>query len=91
MTRLYGRSFSHERVDDYVSDVRFECISIVGVLGLEGVVAFLLFKGSLNGWLFGEYVKYCLVSVMKCGECWFWVIFRFIRLGVCWIIWFCWV
>ena len=24
MTRLYGRAFSHERVEDYVSDVRFE-------------------------------------------------------------------
>jgi len=68
MTRLYGRAFSHERVDDYVSDVRFERTSVVGVLGLGGVVAPLSFKGSLSGWLFGEYVKYCLVPIMKKGD-----------------------
>jgi hypothetical protein len=34
MTRRYGRAFSHERVDDYVSDVRFERTSVAGVLGL---------------------------------------------------------
>jgi transposase len=55
-------------VDDYVSDVRFERTSVVGVLGLDGVVAPLSFKGSLNGWLFGEYVKYCLVPIMKVGD-----------------------
>ena len=68
MTRLYGRAFSYERVDDYVPDVRFERTSVVGVLGLKGVVAPLSFKGSLNGWLFGEYVKCCLVPIMKSGD-----------------------
>jgi hypothetical protein len=55
MTRLYGRAFSYERVDDYVPDVRFERTSIVSVLGLGGVVASLSFKGALNGC--------CLVSM----------------------------
>ncbi|MDR2203242.1 MAG: hypothetical protein LBE76_02875 [Nitrososphaerota archaeon] len=68
MTRLYGRAFSYECVDDYVPDVRFERMSVVGVLGLDGFVVPLSFKGSLNGWLFGEYVKYCLVPLMKKGD-----------------------
>jgi transposase len=55
-------------VDDYVPDVRFERTSVVGVLGLGGVVASLSFKGSLNGWLFGEYVEHCLVPIMKKGD-----------------------
>jgi arginine repressor len=51
MTRLCGRAFSYERMDEYVSDVRFECTLVAGVLGLEVVVASLLFKVSLNGCL----------------------------------------
>ena len=38
MTCLYGRAFSYERVDDYVFDVCFERMSVVGVLGLEGLL-----------------------------------------------------
>ncbi|MDR2699440.1 MAG: hypothetical protein LBC12_01240 [Nitrososphaerota archaeon] len=52
-------------MDDYAPDVRFERTSVVGVLSLKGVVASLSFRASLNGWLFGEYVRYCLVPVMK--------------------------
>jgi hypothetical protein len=38
MTRLYGRSFSHEWVVDYVPDVRFERVSVMGALGVGGLL-----------------------------------------------------
>jgi len=68
MTRLYGRAFSHERVDDYVPDVRFERSSIIGALGLKGVIAPMSFKGTLNGELFEYYVEQVLAPVMSAGD-----------------------
>jgi transposase len=68
MTRLYGRAFSHERVDDYVPDVRFERTSVVGILGLKGVIAPLSFRGTLNGEVFEYYVSQVLAPVMCEGD-----------------------
>lgn len=68
MTRLYGRAFSNERVNDYVPDVRFERTSVMGALGLSGIVAPLTYKGTLNSELFRAYVKDCLAVAMKKGD-----------------------
>ncbi|MCL2477746.1 IS630 family transposase [Candidatus Bathycorpusculum sp.] len=68
MTRLYGRSFSYERIYEYVPDVRFERVSIMGALGLEGFVAPLTFRGALNKEVFGEYVRQGLAPVLKAGD-----------------------
>jgi len=68
MTRLYGRAFSNERIYEYVPDVRFERTSIMGVLGPNGIIAPLTFKGTLNGVFFGEYVKQVLAPIMKKGD-----------------------
>jgi transposase len=68
MTRLYGRSFSGERVIDYVPDVRFERTSILGVLGLNGIIAPFVYNGSLNGELFRAYVSEILIPALKNGD-----------------------
>lgn len=68
MTRLYGRAFSHERVNDYVPDVRFERTSVMGALGVKGIIAPLTYKGTLNGDLFRAYVNECLAPAMKKGD-----------------------
>ena len=68
MTRLYGRAFSNERVDDYVPDVRFERTSVIGALGLRGIIAPLVYKGTLNGEFFSAYVENCLAPSMKKGD-----------------------
>jgi len=68
MTRLYGRGYSHERVNEYVPDVRFERTSIMGAMGLGGIVAPLAYKGTLNGEFFSTYVRECLAPVMKNGD-----------------------
>lgn len=68
MTRLYGRAFSNERITEYVPDVRFERTSIMGVMGLDGIIAPLTYKGTLNGEFFTAYVKECLAPVMKSGD-----------------------
>ena len=68
MTRLYGRAFSNERVNDYVPDVRFERTSVMGALGVTGIVAPLIFKGTLNSELFKTYVSEVLVKTLKNGD-----------------------
>ena len=68
MTRLYGRALSNERVTDYVPDIRFERTSVMGAMGLSGIIAPLAYKGTLNGEFFAVYVKECLAPVMKKGD-----------------------
>jgi len=68
MTRLYGRAFSNERVNDYVPDVRFERTSVIGALGKNGIIAPLTYKGTLNSQLFGIYVEEMLAPSMKKGD-----------------------
>ncbi|MCL2291470.1 MAG: hypothetical protein FWC30_00110, partial [Candidatus Bathyarchaeota archaeon] len=67
MTRLYGRAFSYERVDDYVFDVCFERTFVVGVLSLKGVIAPMSFKGTLDGEVFEYYASQVLMPVMSAG------------------------
>ena len=68
MTRLYGRAPSNERVEEYVPDVRFERTSVMGALGLSGIIAPLTYKGTLNGEFFGVYVKESLAPAMNEGD-----------------------
>ena len=49
-------------------DVRFERTSIVGAMGLNGIIAPLAYKGTLNGEFFSVYVKECLAPAMNKGD-----------------------
>ena len=62
------RAFKKERINDYVSDVRFERTSVMGALGVKGMIAPLAYKGTLNGEFFGVYVKEVLAPAMKKGD-----------------------
>lgn len=68
MTRLYGRAPTNERVNDYVPDVRFERTSLITTLGLDGITAPIMFKGTLNGDLFEYYIRNILVPTVKPDE-----------------------
>jgi len=68
MTRLYGRAPTNERVNDYVPDVRFERNSMISALNLKGVVAPLMFKGTLDGKLFAGYVEKVLSPELSPGD-----------------------
>lgn len=68
MTRLYGRALNGNRVNDYVPDVRFERISILSSIRLDGTMVPLTFEGALNGDLFKAYIKDCLAPTLKKGD-----------------------
>jgi len=52
MTRLYGRAFGEDRVVEYVPDVRFERVSVLSSMRLEGSIVPFAYEGTLNGELF---------------------------------------
>jgi transposase len=68
MTRLYGRGARGARVIDHVPDARFERISILSSVRLNGDLVPLVFEGALNGQLFEEYVSQCLVPTLQEGD-----------------------
>ena len=68
MTRLYGRAFGEERVIDYVPDVRFDRLSILSSMRLDGALVSLTYKGTLDGTLFLAYIKECLVPTLREGD-----------------------
>jgi transposase len=68
MTRLRGWGEKHDRVEDYVPDVRFERTSILATVRLSGVNAPITFKGTLNGDIFALYVKYVLAPTLSVGD-----------------------
>ena len=40
----------------------------MGAMGLNGIIAPLTYKGTLNGEFFGCYIKECLAPAMKAGD-----------------------
>ena len=68
MTRLYGRAISDERINDYVPDVRFGRTSFIGALGIEGIIAPMTFKGTLNQSVFSKYIEEILTPAMNEGD-----------------------
>ena len=65
MMRLYGRAIAKNRVNDYVPDIRFERTSIVSSIRLNGEMVSFIFKGTLNGELFGAYIKQYLAPTLS--------------------------
>ena len=68
MTRLYGRAYKNQRVNDYVPDIRFERTSVISSLRLSGENVPCVFKGTLTGDLFGTYIRDFLAPSLKKGD-----------------------
>jgi len=68
MTRLYGRAFGEERIIDYVPDVRFDRLSILSSMRLDGTFVPLTYKGTLDGAFFLAYIKECLAPTLSEGD-----------------------
>jgi hypothetical protein len=65
MQRLYGWGKKDSRVKSPAKDTRFERISVMGALGLNGIIAPLTFDGTLNSEIFKPYVEQMLCPVLK--------------------------
>jgi len=68
MTRLYGRALEGERVVEYIPDVRFERLSVISSMRLDGTLVPFAFEGSLTGEIFLQYVKQFLIPTLGTGD-----------------------
>lgn len=68
MTRLYGWAEKNKRIEECIPDVRFERTSIISAIGLDGVIAPMTYKGTLDSNLWTTYVSDCLVKELKEGD-----------------------
>jgi transposase len=67
-TRLYGRGKTNERVKEGAADVRFERESILSTMRLNGEMCPLVFSGTLNQYIFAEYIKSCLKPTLSSND-----------------------
>jgi len=65
MTRLYGRAPKGERIFEYVLDVRFKRVPVVSTIRVNGETNPCVFSGTLNGFLFMQYIWECVVPTLK--------------------------
>jgi transposase len=58
MVTLYGRARKGERIYDFVPDVRYERISIISTVRLNGETLPMMFPGALDSAVFSKYASY---------------------------------
>ena len=68
MTRLYARGLKGKRVHDYVADARWKAVSIISSLRLSGKTESLVYKNSLTGDFFRQWVKEALCLSLKAND-----------------------
>jgi len=68
MTRLYGRALGEQRVIEYVPDVRYNRLSILSSIRLDGTMVPLTYEGTLNGALFVTYIRERLAPTLNKGD-----------------------
>lgn len=68
MQRLYGWGKKSSRVSAPAKDNRFERISVMAALGLDGIRAPFEFSGTLNTEIFKPYVEQFLAPEMEKGD-----------------------
>jgi transposase len=64
-TRLYGRAKTNERIREGVVDTRFQRKSILSTMRLSGSMCPLIFDGTLNQYMFAEYIRTYLKPTMS--------------------------
>ena len=65
MTRLYGRAPRGERIYEYVPDARYKRVSVLSTIRVNGESNPFVYSGTLNGFLFAQYIWECVVPTLK--------------------------
>lgn len=68
LSRLYARAPRGKRASDQKPFQRGKRVTLLGALGLEGIVAAMTLEGSVNGEVFLKYVKEILVPSLSPGK-----------------------
>jgi transposase len=68
MTRSYGRAISHERVNDIVPFNKGKRITLIAAIGVNGVKTALYGDWYMDGIIFIDFLKKCLLPVLEPGQ-----------------------
>jgi len=68
MTRLYGRALRGERVVDYVPDGRWESLTMLSALRVNGNTVAMVYQGGTDILAMQTYVESFLATTLKAGD-----------------------
>ena len=68
MVRCYGRGKRGERVKGYIPDARWESLSILSSLRIDGSTEAIVYEGGLDGEFFRQWVKDALIKTLHKGD-----------------------
>ena len=68
MTRLYGRAFQGERCHDSAPNGRWETVTVLSSIRLDGATECIVFEGAMDRKMFDEYVRNILVPSLRPGD-----------------------
>lgn len=68
MTRLYGRAPRGERVVDQVPGGRWQVLTVIGALTLDGILAAMTIPSATDGEVFQMYIEGVLVPALRPGQ-----------------------
>ena len=68
MVRCYGRGKRGERVKGYIPDARWEALSILSSLRIDGSTEAIEYEGGLDGEFFKQWVKDALLRTLHKGD-----------------------
>lgn len=69
MMRLYARALKGERATGDRPDKKGENVTLIGAMGLNGIVAALTLEGGTNGEVFKYFIEQILVPNLWVGAC----------------------
>jgi len=68
MTRLYGRAYKGARYHDAAPCGRWETVTILSSVRLDGTTESVLFEGAVDRKMFDEYIKEILAPQLRPGD-----------------------
>ena len=68
MTRLYGRAYKGARCHDAAPCGRWETVTILSSIRLDGTTESVLFEGAVDRKMFDEYIKEILAPQLRSGD-----------------------
>ena len=68
MTRLYARAHGGARIYEGTPDSRWKMLTIMGALGMRGVIASMTIEEATDGDIFLAYLDHCLCPQLRAGN-----------------------
>lgn len=68
MNRLYGRGIRHERIKSFAPFNKGTRVTLIAAIGIEEIKAAMFGQWHINGDIFLQFIRECLVPVLQPGQ-----------------------